>query len=120
MMGGFEQEQLTQEEQDEVIIKTLTTNNPQAAHNLTKFSYKERNFKTDDFVDQLIMHFEFDGDLLLKDSDEARDQEEFWDNKNKVNKGLLDKINAAIIEEFGEDPRKPINFHFCNLLYFMQ
>lgn len=52
------------------------------------------------------MHYEFDGDLLLKDSDEARDQEEFWDNKQKVNKGLLDKINAAIIEEFGEDPLK--------------
>lgn len=52
----------------------------------------------------MVFHFQFDGDILLKDSDEARDQEEFWDNKKRTNQGLLDKINVAIKEEFGKDP----------------
>ena len=50
-MGGIDQEQLTNEEKEEQIIKTLNTNNPQAPHNLTKYSYKERTFKTDEIVD---------------------------------------------------------------------
>lgn len=84
-LGGLDQEQLTAEEKEEQIFKTLTTNNPQAPHNLTKFSYKDRHFRTDDLVEQMVIHFSFDGDVLLKDSDEARDQEEFWDNKKRTN-----------------------------------
>lgn len=105
-LGGIDQEQLTAEEKDETIIKTLNSNNPQAPHNLTKFSYKDRMFKTDDMVEQMVFHFQFDGDIILKDSDEAHDQEEFWDNKKRTNQGLLDKINVAIKEEFGKDPCK--------------
>jgi dynein intermediate chain 1 len=103
---GIDQEQLTEEEKNENIFKTLTTNNPQAPHNLTKFSYKDRMFKTDDMVEQMVVHFHFDGDIIPKDSDDARDQEEFWDNKKKYNKGLLDRINVAVKEEFGKDPCK--------------
>ena len=86
------------------MIKTLNTNNPQAPHNLTKFSYKERLFRTDEFVDQMTFHFQFDGDVIMKESDEAREQEDFWENKKRLDKGLLDKINVAIKEEFGKDP----------------
>jgi hypothetical protein len=50
-LGGIDQEQLTAEERDENVIKTLNTNNPQAPHNLTKFSYKERVYRTEEFVD---------------------------------------------------------------------
>ena len=56
-----------------MIIKTLNTNNPQAPHNLTKFSYKDRLFRTDEFVDQMTFHFIFEGDVIMKDSDEARE-----------------------------------------------
>jgi len=59
----------------------------------------------------MVFHFSFDGDVVLKDSDEARDQEEFWDNKKRTNQGLLDKINVAIKEEFGKDP--------CKLYFFL-
>ncbi len=54
----------------------------------------------------MVLHFALDGDIIIKDSEEARDQEEFWDQKKQTNKGLLDKINVAIKEEFGKDPRK--------------
>jgi len=84
-MGGIDQEQLTAEEKEANIIKTLCANNPQAAHNTTKFSYKDRNFKTDDLVEHMVFHFCFDGHVVAKDSDEARDQEEFWDNKKRTN-----------------------------------
>jgi len=52
---------------------------------LTKFSYKDRLFKTDDMVEQMVFHFQFDGDIILKESDEARDQEEYQDNKKRNN-----------------------------------
>ena len=103
---GFDQEQLTAEERDATIIKTLNANNPLAPHNLTKYSFKDRQFKTEDTVDHLVFHFSCDGDVVLKDSDEARDQEEYWENKKKGNKSLLDRMNVAIKEEFGKDPRK--------------
>lgn len=128
-LGGIDQEQLTAEEKEEQVIKTLNSNNPQAPHNLTKFSYKDRMFKTDDMVEQMVFHFQFDGDIILKESDEAHDQEEFWDNKKRTNQGLLDKINVAIKEEFGKDPckypknsliisnlaRSFINYHYFRL-----
>lgn len=54
----------------------------------------------------MVFHFQFDGHVIAKDSDEARDQEEVWDNKKRTNQSLLDKINVAVKEEFGKDPRK--------------
>jgi hypothetical protein len=45
-----------------------------------------------------------DGCILLKDSDDARDQEDEQDNKNKMNAALLNKMDAAIKVEFGDDP----------------
>jgi hypothetical protein len=101
---GVDQEQLTAEEKDANIIKTLNSNNPLAPHNLTKYSFKDRMFKTEETAEHLVFHFQFDGDVILKDSDEARDQEEYWENKKKGNKSLLDKMNVAIKEEFGKDP----------------
>ena len=80
---GIDQLQLTQEEKDESVIKTLTANNPQAAHNVCQFSFKDRHFKVDDQVDMLKMHVEFEGNIMLKDSDEAMDQETFWDDKKR-------------------------------------
>ena len=54
----------------------------------------------------MVFHFQFDGDIIIKESDEARDQEEYQDNKKRNNQALLDKINVAIKEEFGKDPCK--------------
>ena len=70
-MNGIDQEQLTAEEKDEVIVKTLTSFNPQAAHNLCYFSFKDRVFKVDEQVEHLVFHIQIDGNILLKDSEEA-------------------------------------------------
>lgn len=103
-MGGLDQEQLTAEEKEEKLIKSLNANNPQAPHNFTQFSYKERCMKKDETVEHMVTHFALDGDILLKDCDEARDQDEFWENKKTVEQAKLDTINVAIKEEFGKDP----------------
>lgn len=65
----------------------------------------------------MVIHFCFDGDIILKDSDEAHDQEEYLDNKKRNNQALLDKINVAIKEEFGKDPCKSL-FTLLNQLFY--
>jgi len=103
-MGGIDQEQLTAEEKDEQVIKTLNSMNPQAPHNLCQFSFSDRKFIVNDQVEHLTFHINIDGSILLKDSDDARDQEDEWDNKNRRNQELLDKMNQALKEELGDDP----------------
>lgn len=103
---GNDQEDLTQEQKDETIYKKLTSNNPQAPINVTKFSYKERLFKTDDSVEQIVFHYQCDGDILVAESEEARDQDDYLENKKQRDKQLLDKMNAAIVQEFGGDESK--------------
>ncbi len=90
-----------------MIYKKLVSLNPQAPINLTKFNYSRgRGFVTDEAVDQLVMHFQFEGDQLLADSDDARDQDDNRTQKRNKDKQLLDKMNTAIISEFGQDNRK--------------
>ena len=101
-----DQEDLTQEEKDKTYYKKLTSNNPQAPANITKFSYKDRQFKVDDSVDQIVFHYLCDGDILVAESEEARDQEDYLENKKQRDKQLLDQMNSAIREEFGQDERK--------------
>ena len=101
-----DQEDLTQEQKDEVHYKKLTSNNPNAPANITKFSYKDRAFKTDDSVDQIVFHYISDGDILVAESEEARDQDDYLENKKQRDKHLLDQMNSAIVREFGQDERK--------------
>lgn len=56
-----EQEMITEEQKEELITKTLQTTNPQAPHNITEYSYKELAYRKDELVDQLVVHFSFDG-----------------------------------------------------------
>jgi dynein intermediate chain 1, axonemal len=84
----------------------LTSNNPQAPSNITKFSYKDRFFKVEDSVDQIVWHYQCDGDILVAESEEARDQDDYLENKKQRDKQLLDQMNASIVKEFGQDERK--------------
>jgi hypothetical protein len=88
-MNGIDQEQLTAEEKEEQIIKNLTSHNPQAPHNLCYFSFKERTFKVDEQVDNLVFHVQIDGSILLRESEEAQLQAEYKDTKETMNKQLI-------------------------------
>ena len=52
-----------------------------------------------ELVDQLCIHFSMDGDLILKDSDEATDQEDYWSQKKDEQQKMLDSVNAGIQDE---------------------
>lgn len=102
---------LNTEQREEVIVKALNTNNPGAPHNATQYSYKEKQFKKDDLVDQMVVHFALENDIVQIDSDEYRDQENYWDDRRAKNKALLDMVNEGIKDEefskyrLDDDPR---------------
>merc|ERR1711974_276518 len=56
------------------MARILTANNPHAPQNIVRYSFKERQYKQTSSVDQLAVHFALDGNLLHKDSEEARRQ----------------------------------------------
>jgi len=90
---------LSPEELDkEVPPRVLYPMNPRAPTNTTQYSHKEKVFKIDEQVDQLVMHFSMDGNILLKDSPEAQEQFEVLDKKEAD----LDARNQeeAIDEDF--------------------
>ena len=105
-MGGADQEQLTNEEKEEQIIKNLNSNNPQAAHNLMQFSFKDRVFKSEQNVDHMVFHVNMDGCILQNESDDFRDQQDYWETKKNLQKQLLSTMNKEVNNMEGGDPRK--------------
>merc|ERR1712154_582207 len=69
-----DQLELTETELKEEFTRILTANNPHAPQNIVRYSFKERQYKQTFSVDQLAVHFALDGNLLHKDSEEARRQ----------------------------------------------
>uniref|UniRef100_A0A6Q2Y5Z2 Dynein axonemal intermediate chain 1 n=1 Tax=Esox lucius TaxID=8010 RepID=A0A6Q2Y5Z2_ESOLU len=65
---------LTEAELKEEFTRILTANNPHAPQNIVRYSFKERSYKPISSVDQLAVHFFLEGNLLHRDSDEARRQ----------------------------------------------
>lgn len=106
-MGGIDQEQLTAEEKEEQIIKTLNSNNPQAPHNLCQFSFKERLFKVDEQVDHLVFHICIDGNILMKENDDDYiNQQDYWSAKKENDDILLKRMNALIEKKESDEYRK--------------
>merc|ERR1719239_909376 len=69
-----DQLELTEVELKEEFTRILTANNPHAPQNIVRYSFKERQYKQTSSVDQLAVHFALDGNLLHKDSEEAKKQ----------------------------------------------
>lgn len=97
---------LTPEEQEENIYKNLTSNNPQAADNIVEFSFKDRKFKVEKTVEQLVFHASIDGNILLAESDEFDDQKTYLDNKKKQEKKMLEAMDKELPQLEGDD--KPL------------
>ena len=53
-----------------------------------------------------MFHYLCDGDILAAELEEARDQDDYLENKKQRDKQLLDKMNASIVQEFGGDESK--------------
>eukprot|EP00111_Clytia_hemisphaerica_P001567 TCONS_00004473-protein len=120
---------LTEQELKEEFTRILTANNPHAPSNIVRFNFKEQAYKQIPTVDQLAVHFSIDGNMLHKDSEEARRQlmaqsgedeeepeEEDEDNENedKNNEDTTDREEATASPTGKAPPQKLTNqFNFC-------
>nr|XP_002129294.1 dynein intermediate chain 2, ciliary [Ciona intestinalis] len=86
---------LTEVELKEEFTRILTANNPHAPQNIVRFNFKERTYKQTSSVEQIAIHFALDGNMLHKDSDEARRQ--------RAKAGMGESKSEAALSEAGEE-----------------
>jgi hypothetical protein len=81
-----------------------------------QFSFKDRIFKAEQNVEHIVFHISHDGNLLQHESDDHRDQQFYWETKQKNQKQMLSEMNKEIANMDGGDPRKSainnLNFKF--------
>ncbi|XRA97247.1 flagellar outer dynein arm intermediate chain 1 [Pycnococcus provasolii] len=86
---------LTAEELDEEFAKMITANNPNAPRNVARYNFKERQFKFEAVVEQLVTQYETEGWMLHKASDEAKRQID------------LEKLEKEALENYLREAEKP-------------
>lgn len=69
--------------------KKLTSTNPQAPKVTIHYDYINREFQRSEKVDQYIMHFCYDGEIIQKESEEYKIQDEILDARDKEMKRTL-------------------------------
>jgi dynein intermediate chain 1 len=96
-----------EELEKEVPPRVLYPMNPRAPQNYTMYSLKEKAFKRDDQVDQCVFHFSMDGQILLKDSAEAVEQQEIENQKEEeqLRRGKEEDIDEDFDPPEGADER---------------
>eukprot|EP00744_Colponema_vietnamica_P002264 GILI01003588.1.p1 GENE.GILI01003588.1~~GILI01003588.1.p1 ORF type:complete len:684 (+),score=215.38 GILI01003588.1:90-2141(+) len=103
---------LTEKELDEEMPpRVLTASNPQAPRNIALFSFKEKQYKRDDQVDQMVIHFSMDGWVMHLDTDEAKMQLEALDEKRVAAEkaAKLQAIEAELGEGGDGDEEKSVH-----------
>lgn len=90
---------LTEAELKEEFTRILTANNPHAPQNIVRYSFKDRSYKPISSVDQLAVHFVLEGNLVHKDSDEARRQ--------RARQGFAEEQTVTETENIAENEDKP-------------
>ena len=65
---------LTEKELGEEVTVALRANNPEAPVNIIHFSYTEKRFKSEPSIDQCSTIFTLEGQMMHKDSDDAKAQ----------------------------------------------
>ena len=111
MVKPDDQLQLTEEELKEEFTRILTANNPHAPDNIVRFSFKEQCYKQIPSVNQLAVHFTLEGNLLHKESEEARRQlaqiDDIDEDIADKSDGEEDGGNAEEKQDGGETPTSP-------------
>lgn len=97
------QEDLTEEQKNEVFTKTITAADPNVATTITRFDYTEGEFKVDSVLDHMAVHFVMLGDLIDRESDEARRQIEYAEMKLNGNVPKKKKKEAGTATEEKKD-----------------
>jgi len=111
-----DQLELSEKEMEEEHTRILRANNPLAPDNIARFSNKERTYKFDPMVSQTHVHFELEGNMMHKDSEDAKRQlarEETIEQNMKAAQEAIEKQNAEASgdeDEKLEDVRNDFNF----------
>lgn len=96
--------ELSEKELEEEVTKQLTANNPNAPTNIARFSMKEKCYKFEPMVDQLVMHYASNGYLLHKSSDDAKRQ---LDLERLEAEAMAEYEKQAAAPTEGEDGAEP-------------
>ena len=64
--------QLSEKELDTEHTRLMSAKDPVAPQNLIRFNFKERQYKLDATVDQTACHFEMEGNLLHRDTEDGK------------------------------------------------
>ncbi|XP_076850989.1 dynein, axonemal, intermediate chain 1, paralog 2 isoform X1 [Brachyhypopomus gauderio] len=91
---------ISEAELKEEFTRILTANNPHAPQNIVRYSFKERSYKQISSVDQLAVHFVLQGNLLHRDSDEARRQRA----KHGIPEEKVAEVSLAESEDEADTP----------------
>ncbi|XP_056587163.1 dynein intermediate chain 2, ciliary-like isoform X2 [Triplophysa dalaica] len=91
---------LTEADLKEEFTRILTANNPHAPQNIVRYNFKESCYKPISSVDQMAVHFVLEGNLVHKDSHEARRQVA----KQGVTEDMI--VEDVVAEE--EQPETPV------------
>ena len=54
----------------------------------------------------MVFHVNMDGCILQNESDDFRDQQDYWETKKNLQKQLLSTMNKEVNNMEGGDPRK--------------
>lgn len=52
----------------------------------------------------MVIHHSMDGAIVMKESEEYVDQEDYWDSKIQTEKKMLAEMNKSILEAYGNEP----------------
>ena len=97
---------LSEEELKEEFTRILTANNPHAPDNIVRFSFKEGQFKQIPTVNQLAVHFTLEGNLLHKESEEARRQLATTDDRDEAEEEVVEKGDEGEEVKPAEKPER--------------
>jgi hypothetical protein len=64
--------QLSEKELDQEHTRLMSAKDPVAPQNIIRFNFKEKQYKLDATVDQCSCHFEMEGNLLHRDTEDGK------------------------------------------------
>ncbi|XP_071844613.1 dynein intermediate chain 2, ciliary-like isoform X1 [Apostichopus japonicus] len=102
-----DQLELSELELKEEFTRILTANNPHAPQNIVRYNFKDGSFKQTSHVDQLAVHFSLEGNMIHKDSDEARRQKaKYGASDSYYRSWLLKALSEQALSESGEEKKE--------------
>lgn len=70
--------------EEDMPAKILEPKNPCAPKVSISYNHIDRKYERNEIVDQLVMHFEYDGETIIKDSEEHKIQEELIEMRDHL------------------------------------